>query len=282
METYNQLVLKERSALSENENDFLTLHEQILYSGSTASAYFIEFAKNLKNMRDSKLYKCAGFESFEDYVEKAINLKQRQAYKYISVFENFNEDFLKRHSNIGVTKLLLLSSLDKDELEDVANATKEENLTVQELKLLIEEKNKKISQLEIDVQEINEKKVTEANKKVDKAKKELEKALKDKESLYKQIEELKNAQKEVTLKDNPETIAKLKELSEKLNEKDAELLKLKKKADLNGNGKLVIFKVKFESLQLHLADINKLIKEMEAEEEITCKKALKAVMEAYL
>ena len=41
--------------------------------------------------------------------------------------------------------------------------------------------------------------------------------LKEKESLFKQIEDLKNAPKVVDVKDNPETIAKVKELSEKLN-----------------------------------------------------------------
>ena len=282
MKTFNELLVTEKAQLNEQECEFLKKHEEILYSGSTASAYFVEFSKKLKEMRDSKLYESAGFESFGEYAEQAVNIKQRQAYKYIEVYEKFNEEFLTRNSKLGITKLLLLSSLDNEDKEVVAQEVIENNITVEELKKIIEEKDKKINQLEIDFKDTNEKKVAEANKKVDKTKKELEKALKEKESLFKQIEDLKNAPKVVDVKDNPETIAKVKELSEKLNEKDAEILKLKKKADLNGNGKLMIFKVKFESLQLQLADINKLVSEMEEEEEIKCKKALKAVMGAYL
>ena len=282
MKTFNELLVADKAQLSEQEYEFLRKHEEILYSGSTASAYFVEFSKKLKEMRDSKLYESAGFVSFGEYVEQAVNIKQRQAYKYIEVYEKFNEEFLTRNSKLGITKLLLLSSLDNEDKEVVAQEVIENNTTVEELKKIIAEKENKISQLQIDLKDTNEKKVAEANKKVDKTKKELEKALKEKESLYQQIEDLKNAPKVVDVKDNPETIAKVKELSEKLNEKDAEILKLKKKADLNGNGKLMIFKVKFESLQLQLADINKLVSEMEEEEEIKCKKALKAVMGAYL
>ena len=184
METYNQLVLKDRSTLSESENEFLTLHEQILYSGSTASAYFIEFAKNLKNMRDSKLYESAGFETFGSYVEEAVNIKQRQAYKYIEVYEKFTEEFLTRNSKLGITKLLLLSSFTDEEKEVVAKEIIEENLTVEELKKRLEEKEREISQLEIDFKNTNEEKINEANKKVEKTKKALEKALKEKEDLF--------------------------------------------------------------------------------------------------
>lgn len=282
MKNFNELLITDRSNLTVDESNFLKLHDQIMFSGFSATVYIVEFSKKLKEMRDGKLYESAGFESFGEYVEQAVNLKQRQAYKYIELYENFSEEFLVKNGTLGITKLLLLSSLDKEDQEEVAQITKENDLTVEELKAVVKEKENRISQLEIDLKESNEKKVAEANKKVDKTKKELEKALKEKESLFKQIEDLKNAPKVVDVKDNPETIAKVKELSEKLNEKDAEIIKLKKKADLNGNAKLTIFKVKFESLQLQLADINKLVSEMEEEEETKCRKALKAVMGAYL
>ena len=46
--------------------------------------------------------------------EKAVNIKQRQAYKYIEVYEKFTEDFLKENSKLGITKLLLLSNLTEE------------------------------------------------------------------------------------------------------------------------------------------------------------------------
>lgn len=282
METYNQLVLKDRSTLSESENEFLTLHEQILYSGSTASAYFIEFAKNLKNMRDSKLYESAGFETFGSYVEEAVNIKQRQAYKYIEVYEKFTEEFLTRNSKLGITKLLLLSSFTDEEKEVVAKEIIEENLTVEELKKRLEEKEREISQLEIDFKNTNEEKINEANKKVEKTKKALEKALKEKEDLFNEYNDLKNTPAKVEVVENPATLEKLKSISDQLKVKDEEILKLNKQLSLNSNTKLLVFKVKYEALQVHLSDINKLIEEMENEDKAKCKKALKAVMGAYL
>ena len=110
MKTFNELLVTDKNDLTEVENEFLRKHEEILFSGSTASAYFVEFSKKLKEMRDSKLYERAGFASFGEYAEQAVNIKQRQAYKYIEVYEKFNEEFLTRNSKLGITKLLLLSS----------------------------------------------------------------------------------------------------------------------------------------------------------------------------
>ena len=38
----------------------------------------------LKEMKDTGLYKNLGFEDFDGYVEKAANIKKRQAYSYIT------------------------------------------------------------------------------------------------------------------------------------------------------------------------------------------------------
>ncbi|MBQ3219165.1 MAG: DUF3102 domain-containing protein [Clostridia bacterium] len=282
METLNSLLVKDKTQLSKEESMFLGLHEVILYAGSTASLYIVEFAKRLKEMRDSKLYEKAGYATFGEYVEQAVNIKQRQAYKYIEVYENFSEDFLIQNSKLGITKLLLLSNLNEEEKEQVATEVIENDLTVEDLKKIVAEKESKISQLQLDLERADEKKNIEANKKADKAKKDLEKAIKEKDELYKKYEELKNAPAKVDVVDNPETLKKLEKISSELKEKEEEIIKLKKKADLMSNSKLMIFKVKFEELQVYLSSINSLIDEMESEDKDKCKKALKVVMGAYL
>lgn len=282
MENLNALLVKDKAELSEVENEFLTLHETILYAGSTATAYFVEFAKKLKEMRDSKLYETVGFNNFAEYVEQAVNIKQRQAYKYIEVYENFSEEFLKRNSKLGVTKLLLITSLDEEEKEQIATEIVENGVTVEELKKIIVEKESRISQLELDLKENNQKVIEQSNQKIEKAKKALEKALKDKEDLTKRYEELKTSPAKVDVIEKPETLAELKSLREKLNKSDEEIVSLKKQIQLNGNGKLMVFKVKFEELQVYLSDINALIEEMDAEDKVKCQKALKVVVGAYL
>ncbi|MBQ7373036.1 MAG: DUF3102 domain-containing protein [Clostridia bacterium] len=282
METLNSLLVKDKSQLSQEESMFLGLHEVIMYAGSTASLYIVEFAKRLKEMRDSKLYEKVGYTTFGEYVEQAVNIKQRQAYKYIEVYENFSEDFLIQNSKLGITKLLLLSNLNEEDKAQVAIEAIENDLTVEDLKKIIAEKESKISQLQLDIGKVHEKKITEANKKADKAKKDLEKAIKEKDELYKKYEELKNAPAKVDVVDNPETLNKLKEVSLQLQEKQEEIIKLKKKTDLASNSKLMVFKVKFEELQVYLSGIKSLIDEMESSDKDKCNKALKAVMGAYL
>ena len=65
-----------------------------------------EMCKGLAEMRDSKLYKQLGYNSFEDYTEKEISMTRKQAYHYISVFENLGENVTSRlqiqpHQNGG-------------------------------------------------------------------------------------------------------------------------------------------------------------------------------------
>ena len=190
MEYFNKLLVKDRAELTQDESMFLGLHEVILYTGSLASSYMVEFAKRLKEMRDCKLYEKVGFVNFGEYVENAVNIKQRQAYKYIEVYEKYSEEFLKAHGKIVVTKLLMLSNLGEEEKEQVIEEIKEKDITVEELKKIVEEKEKKINQLEIDLGKVDEKKIAKANEKADKAKKELEKAIKEIEEYVNRYVEL--------------------------------------------------------------------------------------------
>ena len=103
---------------------------------------------------------------------------------------------------------------------------------------------------------------------------------KEKEEIFSKYEILKNAPTKVDVVENPETLEKLKSVSDELREKDAEILKLKKSLDLNN--KLTVFKVKFEELQIHLSNLEKLMLDMAEEDKSKCHKALKAVMGAYL
>ena len=84
-------------------------------------------------MRDSKLYKELGYNTFEDYCEQETGIKRRQVYSYIQVIEKLPSDFVHSSAQIGVKKLYLLSSLSEEERTEIAEKTDLENTSVREL-----------------------------------------------------------------------------------------------------------------------------------------------------
>lgn len=90
--------------------------------------------KNMKEMRDGKLYKELGYQNFEDCCNTEFGLKRRQTYKYISIAENLSPDFVHSNAQIGTTKLSLLAMLDEPTREAVTETVDVENTTVKELK----------------------------------------------------------------------------------------------------------------------------------------------------
>lgn len=63
------------------------LHYEIVSAAQAAASSLLDLGRKLKCMRDSGKYKALGFETFGDYTEQAVHIRQRQAYTYISVVE---------------------------------------------------------------------------------------------------------------------------------------------------------------------------------------------------
>lgn len=77
------------------------LHLDIRKNGELAASALVEFSKGLKQMRDKKLYTELNFETFEDYVENAVGIRQRQAYNYIQALENLGENIFALYDIIA-------------------------------------------------------------------------------------------------------------------------------------------------------------------------------------
>lgn len=136
--------------LSGTQAEFIGCHRDIVTNGTNAALYLVRMCKALKTMNDRKLYKVAGFTSFGEYTEKAVGLKVRQAYNYISLLDKFSPEFLENNFNLGVSKLLVLSRLGESEAKEVIENNNADEMSVEELKRLIAEKDEKIRQLEIE------------------------------------------------------------------------------------------------------------------------------------
>ena len=57
--------------------------------------------------------------SFAEYTEAAVGIKQRQAYNYIQVVESLPARLIEENAAAGVTKLALLAKLNPEEREDL-------------------------------------------------------------------------------------------------------------------------------------------------------------------
>lgn len=87
------------------------LHNRILNNADMAASYFYELCKDIKRMRDEQLFIELGLDTFDDYIEAEVHIKQRQAYKYIAVYENLGDTSLRANAHLGIEKLTLLLEL---------------------------------------------------------------------------------------------------------------------------------------------------------------------------
>lgn len=116
------------------------LHYEIVAAAQAAANSLLTLGHKLKQMRDTGGYKRLGFETFADYTEQAVGIRQRQAYNYISVVENVPARLVEENAAAGVTKLALLGRMAPADQREVAGQDLA-NITVAELKKLVEERN---------------------------------------------------------------------------------------------------------------------------------------------
>ncbi len=156
-EHFDQLMLADNSGLTVEQQQFKDLHERICYNARKSAEHWVEMASGIREMRDSKRYKAAGFEDFADYTVNALGIKERQAYNYISVIEKLPEEFIRAHATIGVTKLALLTSVNEEEREEILEKIDLDTAKTSEInaavKAAIEERDKATQQLAIALEE---------------------------------------------------------------------------------------------------------------------------------
>ena len=283
----NEIMIKEEKELTESQAKFVIVHNNILNAGAMITSSIISLSKNLKVMRDEKLYLEADCETFEDYAEKICGLKRRQAYKYIQVLEQLGEDFVQSTAQIGIEKLIILSSLPEDERKTVVETISVEDFSVSELKNKIEEITKKsekekaiytekengykysIASLEKELTRLKdelEKKSTQVDKKVSSSgqKEEVEKLQEKISKLEKEIESNKNIEK----------------MHQKtLNNYQTRVETLQKQLEINNSQELIEFKLKFDELQQDILTIKNLLSKVPEDKRENCRLALKKVVE---
>lgn len=145
------------------------LNSRIIANAKIAAESLVMVGRDLKAMRDEKLYTELGCDTFEDYCDKMTPIKQRQAYNFIKCYEKYGER-LTELSDIGITKLTLMSALDDEDSDALIESGAAESLSVRELEQRVKELQSKCEQLTFDLGE----KSKEENK-LDKMRNEMEK-----------------------------------------------------------------------------------------------------------
>lgn len=204
----------------------LALHQQIITNGTIAANALLEMCRCLKQMRDDKLYTALGYDDFGVYCEDKANIKSRQAYTYIKIYEELPPAFLQSNAKLGVTKLELLTHvnpLDRKEFMEQVNA---DELTVNELKAEIErlkvencEKGEQLSLFEDKAKSLEKEKRKESMRAT---------------NLEQQLKVLSEKPAEVAVREpDPEELDKLvqKALAEDKVKHNAEISKLRDKLD---------------------------------------------------
>ncbi len=204
----------------------LALHQQIITNGTIAANALLEMCRCLKQMRDDKLYTALGYDDFGVYCEDKANIKSRQAYTYIKIYEELPPAFLQSNASLGVTKLELLTHVNPLDREEFMEQVDADKLTVQELKAEIErlkaencEKGEQLSLFEDKTKSLEKEKRKESMRTTD---------------LEQQLKVLSEKPAEVAVREpDPEELDKLvqKALAEDKVKHNAEISKLKDKLD---------------------------------------------------
>lgn len=187
-------------------NEAQELDTKIKVYANAAWMNLVESCKCLKRMRDTKLYEQLGYKTFGEYTEQSLNIKERQAYTYISTLEKQGEAFLQLNASLGITKIALLSNIPAPDRQEFVENNDLAGMTVEEVKALVAEndaKGEQIGMLEDSLKDITEERDDTAQ--------DLSAAEKKIEELEAELERERNRPVEVAVKEpDTETIAKIR------------------------------------------------------------------------
>lgn len=124
--------------------------DRIKTSAQLAQQSLYDMCMGFKEMRDSKLYKELGYQNFDDYCEQETGFTRRSVYRYISVVEVLPKNFVTSMSQIGMTKLTLLTTIPEEKRTEIVENTDLEKTSVKELKAKLAELQEKNKTLEED------------------------------------------------------------------------------------------------------------------------------------
>lgn len=236
----SELTTVTQGEITEGYQKAVRLHAEIMANAEIAATSLTEMCKGLKTMRDEKLYKELGYETFEQYSEEKAGIKSRQAYTYIATYEKLGKDFLQSNANFGITKLEMIAQLPFYERDEFMDENDIEGMSTRELKEALEKITKQGEQIGF---------LTEENEKLKAQNDDTQlpaETLAEISELKKQIDSLKSVNE-----DRENDLDKLAEERMRLGEERDKALEERNKAD----GKAIKLEKEIKELQSKPVDV---------------------------
>lgn len=133
-----EIITTTTNEVSETYKTAVQTHQRILANGEICAQSLLEICKDLKKMRDEKLYEEFGYAAFDEYTEKAVGIKPRQAYTYISTYERLGATVLQSNASLGITKLDLIAQINPVERTRMLAENTFDGMSVSEVKALVQ------------------------------------------------------------------------------------------------------------------------------------------------
>lgn len=146
--------------MSEAQAEAVKLHQNIMLNAELAANSMVAMCRDLKIMRDRRLYEELGCAEFSEYTENLVGIKARQAYTYISTYEKLGDTVLQSNATLGITKLSLIAQMNAEDRAEMLESGQADDMTVAELKKLVEEnknQGEQISILNAKIEELKKK-----------------------------------------------------------------------------------------------------------------------------
>lgn len=202
--------------MSESQAEAVKLHQNIMLNAELAANSMVAMCRDLKIMRDRRLYEELGCAEFSEYTENLVGIKARQAYTYISTYEKLGDTVLQSNATLGITKLSLIAQMNAEDRAEMLESGQADDMTVVELKKLVEEnknQGEQISILNAEIEELKKKESEGADgSELESEIENLKKQLNEKHAL---VEKLENDLEESKKAELPDT----KALEEKIESK---------------------------------------------------------------
>ncbi len=137
----------------------MEIHQNIMVNGGIAANALCEMCRNLKIMRDEKLYEALGYSDFDTYSLQMAKIKARQAHTYITTYERLGESVLQSTANkMGITKLELIAQMPPaDQFDALEKSDEIAGMTVAQVRELVAKSKQQGEQLSLLETESKEK-----------------------------------------------------------------------------------------------------------------------------
>lgn len=220
--------------MSETQAEAVKLHQNIMLNAELAANSMVAMCRDLKIMRDRRLYEELGCAEFSEYTENLVGIKARQAYTYISTYEKLGDTVLQSNATLGITKLSLIAQMNAEDRAEMLESGQADDMTVVELKKLVEEnknQGEQISILNAEIEELKKKESEGADgSELESEIEDLKKQLDEKHAL---VEKLENDLEERKKAEVPDT----KALEEKIESKILKKAEAEKKKAFSDGAK---------------------------------------------